>query len=429
MRKTDFIINGGNFYYVKVEGQRGICYKDGFDRLFVELGNFAEINSFNLEELNEEFKIGLPISKKYFETALNNIEHLQNKNFTVKIIPRNRFSMADDLSLRYFHPDDETSRKGITYRANLGNKNSFFHSSHAKTIFIELSDFAERFRLNLEELEDDFVYLKMLPTKIKEIVFNAIFFPKMEFKKHIIRVINESDSAVTTKKEDISTTPVVEKLVVKEEKIVPEQKELKKFTGVKDGKFYVEDKEFNSLTAIANVLSIPSRTLQRRVNDYGWSLEDAINKALESENRVTFMGVTYCSEYAFYKAFGLTKEVYDERKKKGWSIEKIARTPLSGKVKRHPCQYAGKIFPSYYALAKEYSLNYRKFVDAIQNGESIENCVNNPNFKLTKNKSFASGSQGYMKKKKSFYDSCFLPAPLPEEDFLELMYSTEIVRF
>ena len=195
---------------------------------------------------------------------------------------------------------------------------------------------------------------------------------------------------------------------------------------IKNATYIYKDKEYPNLEAVAEDLALVFDTLLERLSR-GWNFEDAVREGLSYEERTVYRGKAYPTVEALCETYGLPITLYNSRKEKGWNLDKIITTPISGKTRRHPCEYNGKVYPSYYALAKELGLNYKKTLDAINNGETIVNCANDPTLKLKKDETFLSAAKSF--ERTDFFSRVKLPDPVSDEEFLELMYSTEIVRF
>lgn len=136
--------------------------------------------------------------------------------------------------------------------------------------------------------------------------------------------------------------------------------------------FEVDGKLFDSYKSLADAYDLPQYTVRQRIVDYGYSAEDAVK--IDGKGKAVIVeGVSYESNSAAARAFGLTAEVLYARLDKGWTI----REALQLDIREHSrtIQYEGEVYRSLPELANKKGIPASTLRRRIIQGMSLEEAI------------------------------------------------------
>lgn len=136
-------------------------------------------------------------------------------------------------------------------------------------------------------------------------------------------------------------------------------------------KITLDGHEFATLTDAANFYGLKPKTIQGRIDVYGWTLEEAFGlkkrKNFSNWNKIVFRGKTYDSEAELARAFNVKPRTYITRKSKGLPISKR----LGDKNSHLKITFKGKTYTSETALCRDFNIGRSKYNHKKRKGLSI----------------------------------------------------------
>lgn len=99
------------------------------------------------------------------------------------------------------------------------------------------------------------------------------------------------------------------------------------------GRFFIDDKVFNSLSELAGAYGLTESCIHYRLEKYGWTLTDAVHTPVKNAGNTTIcydhLGNKYPSKKAMVQHYDMRYSTYMSRICQGWSIEKALTTPIN----------------------------------------------------------------------------------------------------
>lgn len=135
-----------------------------------------------------------------------------------------------------------------------------------------------------------------------------------------------------------------------------------------------EGKEYKNLSVLAKEMGVPYG-LVYRVKDSAEEMRKVIDKyGKENTERVVCFGVEYANLKELLEQYGISKQLYKNRIKMGWSVEDAVAMPVQeNRIK--PVEYRGKQYSSISELAREVGSHPVVLARKIREGMSVEEAV------------------------------------------------------
>lgn len=137
--------------------------------------------------------------------------------------------------------------------------------------------------------------------------------------------------------------------------------------------------QYPTLNDLCKTYHVTPQTFMRRLNEYGWSLEKSLLTPARKTRRSVYdhCGTKFISIEEMCLAYGITRNVYDARKRNGWPLEKILSTPVKG-IKRIATDHLGNNFVSVESMCAYYGIKIQTYYYRIKKGMSIEEALTMP---------------------------------------------------
>lgn len=136
--------------------------------------------------------------------------------------------------------------------------------------------------------------------------------------------------------------------------------------------------EYESLNAMARAYGIDASTLRARLQR-GYSLEEALESpVIHWNNRYVsdHLGHVYPNISEMCMAWGINRSLYDQRKRKGWSVEKILTTPVA--TPTPVVDHQGKAHSSFRKMCEAWSMDHRTVASRLKKGLTLREALETP---------------------------------------------------
>lgn len=133
-------------------------------------------------------------------------------------------------------------------------------------------------------------------------------------------------------------------------------------------------RKFPSLNAMCRFWYVAKNTYNDR-RERGWTLEEALTGTgpyRQGTPCTDHLGQTFTSKAAMCEHWGTTRDSYDARLKRGWTLEEA----LNGR--RSCSDHTGQTFPSQAAMCRHWGINHHTFSMRIARGLTVEQALTLP---------------------------------------------------
>ena len=144
-------------------------------------------------------------------------------------------------------------------------------------------------------------------------------------------------------------------------------------------------KTWPSVRAMCDAFGLPMTTFNNRLKR-GWTLEQALttpNDTTRKKHKLTkpvkdFKGVEYPTVGAMCAAYGLSEKVYWSRKRiLKWDLKKNLTTPVNTTAQNSKAitDHTGRVFPSVSELCRYYKIGLSTFRERLKRGWTVEQAI------------------------------------------------------
>ena len=140
-------------------------------------------------------------------------------------------------------------------------------------------------------------------------------------------------------------------------------------------------KEYSSISAMCGAYGIHRNTFIFR-RKKGMTLEQAL--AGRSRTIKDHLGNTYRDKTAMCKAYGLSTSAFNKRLKAGWSLEESLTLPWGWSKVRACKDHLGKTYPTTQAMCGAYGIHCNTFMLRIKKGMTLEQALTTAKHEMIK---------------------------------------------